>query len=149
MAELGSNPTGYTMLCCIRYSGLKLRVLLIAGNTTYWLTGWTAWPGLCGEENAELMGTTWGLWSWASESQGSYGLLIKNTSDPTFFPMLGNHRIYLAEPGLCLLWSWLGIQSACWHRIIYNHIWADYWHPWKASVLLMGTDDSVDCVVQC
>ena len=26
-------------------------------------------------------------------------------------PMLGNHRIYLEEPGLHLLWSWLGAQS--------------------------------------
>lgn len=29
------------------------------------------------------------------------------------FPVLGNHRIYLEEPGLHLLWSWLGVQSAC------------------------------------
>ena len=29
------------------------------------------------------------------------------------FPVLGNRRIYLEEPGLHLLWSWLGVQSAC------------------------------------
>lgn len=49
------------------------------------VASWTAWSGLCGKEQTELIGTTWGLWSQASESQCSCGLPIKNPSDPTFF----------------------------------------------------------------
>lgn len=61
MVELDLNLIGYIVLCCIKYLGLKLIVLLIVVYNINWLVSRIVWFVLCGEEKIESMGVMWGL----------------------------------------------------------------------------------------